>query len=243
MKTNLNEPILKQYNQIPKFWEPSPRPFNYDTKDPAVHYEEGWRDLIEPELTETQVKTGQIVYDEFTDIASFEVRELTQSELDARAENERLGLIAQAQETQRTAIETKLQVQVIEEAQAITDDTEALENQELFPIWETLEEGYIFLANRKYQALVDSEMLLYRVNEPGGSAKQNEWHPSTVPALFTRVAFPDEILPWVQPTGAQDAYNTGDKVTYTGNIWESTVDANVFAPGVVPGQWTDLGPI
>lgn len=37
---------------------------------------------------------------------------------------------------------------------------------------------------------------------------------------------------WVQPTGAHDAYNTGDRVTYNGQIWVSTVDANVWAPGV-----------
>jgi len=38
--------------------------------------------------------------------------------------------------------------------------------------------------------------------------------------------------PWVQPTGAQDAYNTGDQVTHNGSTWESTVDANVWEPGV-----------
>ena len=48
----------------------------------------------------------------------------------------------------------------------------------------------------------------------------------------------DEHLPapaypeWVQPTGAHDAYALGDKVTWNGKTWESTVDANVWEPGV-----------
>lgn len=37
---------------------------------------------------------------------------------------------------------------------------------------------------------------------------------------------------WIQPTGAQDAYNIGDRVSHNGQNWESTVDANVWEPGV-----------
>jgi pyridoxine kinase len=40
---------------------------------------------------------------------------------------------------------------------------------------------------------------------------------------------------WKQPTGAQDAYMTGDKVRYPdeqGEVWVSTVDNNVWEPGV-----------
>lgn len=38
---------------------------------------------------------------------------------------------------------------------------------------------------------------------------------------------------WKQPTGAQDAYNKGDKVHYPtadDPVYESTVDANVWSP-------------
>lgn len=37
---------------------------------------------------------------------------------------------------------------------------------------------------------------------------------------------------WVQPTGAHDAYNEGDRVMWNGILWESTIDANVWEPGV-----------
>lgn len=41
-----------------------------------------------------------------------------------------------------------------------------------------------------------------------------------------------EYPTWIQPTGAHDAYNTGDRVTWNGILWESTIDANVWEPGV-----------
>ncbi|MSS45278.1 hypothetical protein FYJ43_04300 [Cutibacterium sp. WCA-380-WT-3A] len=37
---------------------------------------------------------------------------------------------------------------------------------------------------------------------------------------------------WAQPTGALDAYRLGDLVTHGGKTWESTVDSNVWEPGV-----------
>ena len=42
----------------------------------------------------------------------------------------------------------------------------------------------------------------------------------------------DEYPEWVQPTGAHDAYNIGDKVTHNGKTWVSDVDNNVWEPGV-----------
>lgn len=37
---------------------------------------------------------------------------------------------------------------------------------------------------------------------------------------------------WVQPTGAHDAYEQGDVVLHDDQIWQSTANANVWAPGV-----------
>lgn len=52
---------------------------------------------------------------------------------------------------------------------------------------------------------------------------------------------PTEYAAWVQPTGAHDAYNIGDKVTFNGHLWESLIDANVWSPTVYPAGWRDLG--
>lgn len=50
---------------------------------------------------------------------------------------------------------------------------------------------------------------------------------------------PTEKYPeYVQPTGAHDAYNTGDKMTYTdGNKYECSVDGCVWGPDVYPQGW------
>ena len=64
-------------------------------------------------------------------------------------------------------------------------------------------------------------------------ASQQGWEPPNVHALWRRISEPDTIPAWVQPTGAQDAYNIGDKVAHNDKIWESIVDANVWEPGSV----------
>lgn len=81
---------------------------------------------------------------------------------------------------------------------------------------------------------------LYRVIQAHTS--QEGWEPPNVPALFTEIAKPGEIPVWKQPTGAQDAYNRDDLVYYpdeNGSIWRSTVDANVWQPGVYGWELTE----
>lgn len=47
-----------------------------------------------------------------------------------------------------------------------------------------------------------------------------------------------ETVPaFVQPTGAHDAYQTGDRVIYNGKIYESTIDNNVWSPDTYPQGW------
>ncbi|WP_298076088.1 carbohydrate-binding protein [uncultured Corynebacterium sp.] len=40
-----------------------------------------------------------------------------------------------------------------------------------------------------------------------------------------------------QPTGAHDAYKIGDRVTYQGVVYESTIDSNVWSPSDYPQGW------
>lgn len=66
---------------------------------------------------------------------------------------------------------------------------------------------------------------------------QGDWTPPDVPALWKVWRDPEAgPAPWVQPTGGHDAYQTGDQVTHNGQTWTSTVDANVWEPGVY--GWT-----
>lgn len=79
---------------------------------------------------------------------------------------------------------------------------------------------------------------LYRVVQAHTS--QSDWTPDKTPALWTEVAKPGEIPVWRQPTGAQDAYNKGDKVHYptiNDPVYESLIDANVYSPEAYPQGW------
>ena len=64
------------------------------------------------------------------------------------------------------------------------------------------------------------------------------WVPGQVPALYKVKPAPREEWPeFVPPTGAHDAYNKGDKVTYKGEHYISLIDANVWAPDTYPAGW------
>jgi hypothetical protein len=53
-------------------------------------------------------------------------------------------------------------------------------------------------------------------------------------SLYREITFTggDGIPDWVQPLGATDAYAAGAQVRHNGTIWTSTVDGNVWEPGV-----------
>ena len=48
----------------------------------------------------------------------------------------------------------------------------------------------------------------------------------------------DTVKDWKQPTGAHDAYMTGDKIKFTdGKTYRSLIDYNVWSPAVYPAAW------
>ena len=42
---------------------------------------------------------------------------------------------------------------------------------------------------------------------------------------------------WSQPSGAHDAYNTGDIVNYNGTLYQSLIDGNTWSPEAYPQGW------
>lgn len=53
-----------------------------------------------------------------------------------------------------------------------------------------------------------------------------------------------EVIPvWVQPTGAHDAYQIGDRVHYPGvsdPVYESLINGNVWSPDAYPAGWKQV---
>lgn len=69
-----------------------------------------------------------------------------------------------------------------------------------------------------------------------------DWTPDKTPTLW-KLALTEEIPVWVQPTGAQDAYQKGHKVHFpkiTDPVYESLIDANIWSPIVYPQGWKKL---
>lgn len=113
-------------------------------------------------------------------------------------------------------------------------DEDALQAVELFPAW---------AAGASYQAgiRIRYEGQLYRCEQ--AHTAQADWTPDATPALWTAVAEPGEIPVWKQPSGAQDAYMTGDKVWYPERdtkVYVSLVDNNVWAPDAYPAGWEEV---
>ena len=115
---------------------------------------------------------------------------------------------------------------MIEKASVSLPDEDALEAVELFPVWQA-DTAYSLWERIRFGGT------LYKCVQAHTS--QAGWEPDKTPALWTEVAKPGEIPVWKQPTGAQDAYQIGDKVHYPdldGPVYVSTVDDNVWQPGV-----------
>ena len=79
--------------------------------------------------------------------------------------------------------------------------------------------------------------VLYKCTRSTGSAVYNAL--SELVGIYVEVVTSepeeqtgDEVAEWVQPTGAQDAYDVGDRVSHNGMVWECTSPSNVFEPGV-----------
>lgn len=50
----------------------------------------------------------------------------------------------------------------------------------------------------------------------------------------------EEIPEFVQPTGGEDAYNTGDIVMFNDKKYESLIDNNVWSPEAYPQGWREI---
>ena len=114
----------------------------------------------------------------------------------------------------------------IEMAAALMSDEAALDSIELIAPWK-IKESVKVGDRRRFDGA------LYKCVQ--AHTTQADWTPDITPALWVAVSI-EEYPEWVQPTGAHDAYNIGDKVTYNGNRYVCAVNGNVYAPDVY--GWT-----
>lgn len=113
---------------------------------------------------------------------------------------------------------------ILKAAQSLSDE-DALTAPMLFERWDGNGVSYS-VGTRLYH-----DGVLYKVLQDHTS--QDSWNPSDAPSLFAKVLIPDpQIIPdWEQP-GSTNPYMKGDKVRHNNKIWVSTIDNNVWEPGV-----------
>lgn len=113
---------------------------------------------------------------------------------------------------------------IIEKAVQSLATEDALAAPTLFPEWAA---GVAYEKDTK----VRRGDILYKVLTAHTS--QADWTPEAAPSLFTKVLVSEtgEVLEWEQPDST-NPYMKGDKVSYNGKTWQSTIDNNVWAPGV-----------
>jgi hypothetical protein len=118
---------------------------------------------------------------------------------------------------------------------ASLDDEKAMEVACVYDHW---------LADKAYR---EGEFVVYGKNSVGdpqlykvtmAHTSQLDWLPDMTPSLYVPIGLNESGYPvWSQPTGAHDAYNTGDVVDYNGTLYESLMDGNTYSPDAYPMGW------
>ena len=67
---------------------------------------------------------------------------------------------------------------------------------------------------------------------------QAQWNPVDAVSLWAKV-LNDEIKPWERPDST-NTYMKGDRVTFDGKTYESTIDYNSYSPSEYPQGWKEI---
>ena len=108
-------------------------------------------------------------------------------------------------------------------AAALTNE-QALKAAAIYPLWNS---SAAYAAGDR----VRYDGVLYKCLQ--AHTAQPSWTPAAAPSLWAKVLTSDTgaPLPWEQPDST-NPYMKGDKVTHKEQTWVSTIDNNVWEPGV-----------
>lgn len=201
--------------------------FGYKNMSDSIHRADGWRVEVVPEWNPATQRLDTLYYNVGMDYVTRQVIDLTAEELAQRAEAE---LDAKDMQWDEQAVKRLLQKTVEK-----TVNFDSLTTQDIadlttiYPHWRA---GVAYSIND----ICVYDTLLLRVVQAHTS--QADWLPTSTPALYTAYTPPGQVADWKPPTGAQDAYNIGDRVRFEGHIYKSKINANTWSPTVYPAGWT-----
>ena len=89
-------------------------------------------------------------------------------------------------------------------------------------------------SGKVWRSLIDNN-----VHSP--SAYPQGWQDVSIEESGGTEQQPEQPPEWKQPEGGHDAYKVGDRATYNGKVYESTINGNVWTPDAYPQGWKVVG--
>ena len=185
---------------------------NYNLLPHDVLIAEGWLPLVDepPETDEgfRAVLAGYEIYGDRVE-AIYSIEEIIPPPIQTEE------LVEQAQiKAQKLAVKSLIQNDSL-------STEEIIELAPLFPAYEigkVYKVGDIFTYNRSLFEVVQEH------------TSQEGWKPDVEASLYKNHTPKGEIEEWRQPLGSHDAYMTGDRVLFNGEVYISKIDNNVWSP-------------
>ena len=122
-----------------------------------------------------------------------------------------------------------LEVLVKEQLLPSLSDTQAFAFRYLYPEFEVdkaYEVGERIIYDYKFYKVITAH------------TSQADWTPDVAVSLFVEISDPAIEYPeFKKPINAETAYMKGDKITFEGNKYVSTMDNNVYSPTEYPQGW------
>jgi len=138
MKANIDD--LKVVKSIPEFYNGTDAYHKSKT-----HYEDGWRDVIKPEITSKQ-KRGEVYYDEENDVITYEIIDKSDTEIENETRKAIRSIYQRAHEIKGNDIYQEFRVDLI-----IALQKGDIDNNKLFEIEDLLEPVYSRLKNGNWK--------------------------------------------------------------------------------------------
>ena len=126
----------------------------------------------------------------------------------------------------------ELEVLAKEQLLPVLTDAQAYTFRYLFPTFEidkSYEVGERIIYEDKFYKVITTH------------TSQADWTPDIAVSLFVEISDPAIEYPeFKKPINAETAYMKGDKITFEGNKYVSTMDNNVYSPTEYPQGWEEI---
>ena len=161
----------------------------YNTRSDEIHFSDGWKLYIVPiegvDYDPALEKLGKLIERglDFT----FEIVPLSDEEI-------KQNIINEVESSREVKLQMAIKQQMETQFQLVENDIDALNNQDVYPLWTSFDDGYTFDVGFKIQHFEGIELKLYKVLQSHN--KQFDWEPSISTSLFKKILREGVPLVW-----------------------------------------------